>query len=151
MDFKEVVFPWSSGDAAADKRDERCRAQGKAPDGDWMRGKVLVKASSKFPVILAGFENGRIVTYEDEATLKRAEPKFFFGAEVLAQITFNPFQASLPGARPAINTYLNQVLATGRGTKLGGGRKSAAQVFQGYAGHASDVNPMGEDADIGAL
>ena len=152
VDLKTVVFPWQSGDVAADKRDEKCRQIGREPDGQWMRGKVLLKASSRFPVVLAGFENGRIVTYEDEAKLKSVEGKFFFGAEVLAQITFNAFQSSLPGSLPAINTYLNQVLVTGKGTKIAGSRKSAAQVFSGYAGAVSEVNPMGNVEDeIGAL
>lgn len=150
-DLTKIVFPWQNGDAQADKRDEACKAKGRDPDGQWMRGKVLLKASSRFPVILAGFENGRIVSYEDEATLARVGGKFFFGAEVLAQITFNAFQSPMPGAAPAVNCYLNQVLATGKGTKIAGSKRSAAQVFSGYAGAVSEVNPMGEDMDLGAL
>lgn len=150
-DLAKIVWPWQSGDEAADRRDAKNKLAGRAPDGDWMRGKSLVKATSKFPVVLAIFENGRIVTLEDEISLKRAEPKFFFGAEVLAQVTLNPFQPSLPGSAPMVTCYLNQVLATGKGTKIGGAKKSAAQVFSGYAGVASEVNPLGEEVDIGAL
>ena len=76
---------------------------------------------------------------------------YFFGAEVLAQVTLNPFQPSLPGSAPMVTCYLNQVLATGKGTKIGGAKKSAAQVFSGYAGVASEINPLGEEVDIGAL
>lgn len=134
--LSELKFPFTNGDLLADK------AKNKKPpkDGEFNRGKIVVAARSKFEPRLAGIENGKVVDYEGDARLK-AKPKFFFGAEVLAQFNFVAYDGV--GANPdGVTAYMNMVFTTGKGTKIAGGA-SAAEVFKGYVGHSTTEDPTG--------
>lgn len=128
-------FPITSGDAKADAR----QAKGKS-DGEFMRGKFVLKASSgeQYPPALGGIENGRAVDYDTAEKLAMSKPKFFFGAEVFFQVSFRDYRVG--NNKPGIKAYLSKVFATGKGTKLTSGA-SAAETFSGYMGQLSGVDP----------
>lgn len=130
-----LSFPFVDGTKLADKRQEK---SGK-DDGAFQRGKVILKAKSKYEPRLAGIENGKLVDYEGPARAANGS-KFFFGAEVLAQFNFVPFDT---GALQGVTCYLNMVLATGKGTKIAGGGSSAAEAFRGYVGSTTTEDPTG--------
>lgn len=138
--LSELKFPFTLGDTLAEK------AKAKKKDGEFNRGKIVVAARSKFEPRLAGIENGKPVDYEGEARIK-AKPKFFFGAEVLAQFNFVAYDGV--GANPdGVTAYINMVFATGKGTKIAGGA-SASEVFKGYVGHSTTEDPTGGAGDEG--
>ena len=135
-DFKELSFPFKSGDKLADARKQK---SGK-DDGDFQRGKVVVAGRSKYEPRLSGVENGKVVDYEGDAR-KQAKQHFYFGVEALAQFNFVAYDGV--GANPdGITAYLNMVHTTKRGKRLAGGT-SAAETFKDYAGHASQEDPTG--------
>jgi hypothetical protein len=134
-----LKFPFQSGDAAADARNAKQATKGKSPDGDWSRGKVLMKASSQFPIGLAGIENGKAVDYDTEAQRTAAQSKFFFGAKVFAGFIFVTHEVG--SNTPGVTAYLNSVLTTNTGTRIAGGRPSTAEKFKGYIGSISQENP----------
>lgn len=141
VSMKEVTFPVKSGTKLADTRKAKRAAQKKdgADDiGDFIRGKAVIKASSKFAVKLGGIENGRIADYDDPDVIKAKAPKFYQGAETLAEFTF---RASEVKGEKFIVAYLNQVMVTGKGTKVGGGGRSRAETFSKYKGAASAEDP----------
>lgn len=138
-DFKELKFPFSSGDKIADRRKEK---SGK-DDSEFTRGKIAVSARSKYEPRLSGVENGKIAEYEGDARLK-AKAKFYFGVEVLAQFNFVAYGGV--GANPdGVTAYLNMVHTTNRGERLGSG-SSATEVFKDYVGHTSQEDPTAGQA-----
>lgn len=132
--FAELSFPFTSGDKLADK------ATAKKKDGEFNRGKVVIAGRSKFEPRLAAIVNGKVVDFEGEARIAN-KSKFFFGAEVLAQLNFVAYDGV--GNNPdGVTAYLNMVLATGKGTKIAGGA-SAAETFKGYVGSTTTEDPTG--------
>lgn len=146
VDIKSLKFPFTAGDKLIEKRKAKLSATGKPYDGkaDFQAGKVVLKSASKYPPRLAGIENGKIVDYEGP-TLAASKGKFYFGVEVLAQFNLVPYDGDDgPGG---VTAYLNMVLTTNKGERLSGGA-SASEVFKGYVGHASTVDPTAsEDLD----
>ena len=87
-----------------------------------------------------------MVDYEGPAIALNIK-KFFFGAEVYAQVNLVAYKGV--GANPdGVTAYLNMVVATGKGTRITSA-KSASEVFSGYAGRVSDEDPTaGGDDEI---
>jgi hypothetical protein len=137
VDLKSVIWPFKSGSEYAAKRD----AEGKK-NNEIFAGKVMLKASSKFQPRLSGTENGQFCDYEG-ASLEKALPKFFAGAEVLFQA--NLVANEVDGKR-SVTAYLNMIYSTGNGKRVGGGRP-ASEVFKGYAGHTTEENPTAGDTE----
>lgn len=134
-DMKELKFPFSSGDKLADKQ----KARKNNDDGEFQRGYVVVPARSAYQPRLSMIANGRIVDLDGDAILANKD-KFFFGAEALAQLNFAVYEGV--GANPdGVTAYLNLVLVTGKGKKIGGSRQSGAEVFRGFAGSVSTADP----------
>lgn len=128
----ELSFPFQNGDKLADK------AKSKGKSGEFNRGLVIMPARSKFPPRLSAIVNRQVVEYEDEARVK-AKDKFFFGAEVLAQVNFVAYDGV--GNNPdGVTAYLNQVCATGKGERIAG-VGGVSETFRGYAGALSGVDP----------
>lgn len=143
--LSELAKPWTDGTALADKAKAKVDAfiaggsQGKAPKlAEYNRGLSIITARSKFRPRLALISGSRIVDLEDEAVAANIG-KFFFGAEVLAQLNFCTYEGV--GNNPdGINVYVNMLMATGKGTRIGGGTP-ASEVFRHYVGHASGEDP----------
>lgn len=135
-DLKELAFTFKNGTALADKR----KAKLGKDDGDFQRGRVVMPARSKYAPRLAMIANGKMVDLEPETPqFMAAKGKFFFGAEALAQFNFVAYDGV--GNNPdGVTCYLNMVLITGKGARIAGGA-SAADVFKGYVGSASEEDP----------
>lgn len=132
--LKELSFPFADGDKLAEK------AKNKNKDGSYNAGKVIVAARSKYEPRLSGVENGKTIDYEGAARAA-AKGKFYFGVEVLAQ--FNLVAYDGVGNNPdGVTAYLNMVFTTGKGKRVAGGA-SASEVFKGYVGTTSQVDPTG--------
>lgn len=141
-DLKDLKFPFAAGDKLRQARLDKLKAAGKAVDekGDFQAGMVVMKSSSKYAPRLSAIVNGKVVDFETPEQVTAHKSMFFFGAEVLAQFNFVPYDGVGDGGRPGVTAYLNLVLATGKGKKLSGGA-SASEVFKGYVGTHSNEDP----------
>lgn len=148
----DIEWPWKKGEAEADRRKARLAKEGKKPDMEYLRGKVTLKGSSKFPVKLGVIDGGRIIDLDSEEKIAASEKKFYAGAKCLLEWNF------IPTARDDDDedlregqklkffvVYLNRVVTTGKGEKIAGGGKSSAEVFKGYKGAVTDEDPIGDD------
>jgi hypothetical protein len=141
----EINVPWSDGTRAADVAKE------KGKDMEWARGKILLKASSKFSPTLSAVQNGKIVAFTDPATRAALASSFYSGAWVGPMLSINGYKskgdANSSSYKPGgAGLWLNAVHFVKHDTKLiGGGGINAAEVFKGYAGQASTVDPGSND------
>lgn len=138
---EKVQLPFKSGTMLADERVKLGKN-----DGEFMRGKIVLKAASgeQYPPALGGVENGRAVDYDTTDKKLMSVSKFFFGAEAFFQVVFKEYKVG--SNTPGVKAYLSKVFVTGKGEKLTSGA-SAAETFGAYMGQASNVNPL-EDLDI---
>lgn len=140
----QIKFPFKMGDKEADKR----VAKGKS-DGEFQRGKVILKAASEFEPALAHFVGGVVTDYVMPAQKNEAKKDAFFGAHVYFKVTFRAYDLSDgdDGAKKFVTAYLDQVLVTGKGTKMSGAR-TASETFSGYVGGSTVEDPTaGMDDD----
>jgi hypothetical protein len=137
-DLASLKFPFSKGDALADK------AKAKGKDGEFQRGKVVVVARSKYEPRLAVLgDKGKPPIDLDGPARELHKSKFYSGVSVLAEFNFVAYDGV--GANPdGITAYLNLILTLNTGTRIGGGA-SAAEVFKGYAGNVSAEDPTADD------
>lgn len=133
----QIFFPFSSGDKLAEAR----KTKGKN-DGEYMVGKVIMVARSKYEPRLSYVEKGKIIDCEGEMAKQAAKNKFYNGVEVLAQFNLVPYDAVGSTGLPGVAVYLNMVLSTGKGARLSGGQ-SASEAFKGYVGSVSAEDPTG--------
>ena len=134
-EFRDLCFPFASGDKAADDRAKKGK-----DDGEWTRGKVIVAARSKYEPRLSYIHNGKIIDLETEIAKHEAKGKFYPGVEVLAQLNFVPYDAVGQNTKGGVTVYLNMVCSTGKGKRLGGG-STASETFKGYVGSVSAEDP----------
>lgn len=133
-----IKFPFSAGD----KINARRTGKGKKAD-EHIAGKVVVAGRSKYEPRLAILEPGRGIVELEGPAREANKSKFYPGVEVLAQFNFVAYDGV--GANPdGVTAYLNMVLSTNKGKKIATGA-SAAEVFKGYAGHATTEDPTGGD------
>jgi Protein of unknown function (DUF2815) len=142
IDLSEIKLPLLKGDTLADKR----KAKAGKDDADFMRGKIVMKANSKYPPGLATVEGGKIVDHETDVARVAAKGKFYGGVETLIQVNFVAYESD--DDKKGVSAYLNTILSTGKGAKIGGARPSASQSFSGYVGTYSAENPMTDDDEI---
>ena len=140
-----LSWPLSDGTKIAD--DAQAKDKDHKDRYDFMRGKVMLTGRSKYPASLAAIVGGRIVDVVDanRATLK---DKFFFGAEAMGSFNLVAFEGG--NGPDGVTAYLNSVLVNGKGTQIGGQRKSASETFRGYAGAMSGTDPT-EGSTAGTL
>lgn len=140
----ELQFPFKSGDKEWEKYVAKLAAEGKEDDkrGDYQKGKVTLKASSKFQPKLSVWLPGSAVPVElvDEAGFKAHGGKFYFGVKSMVEVNFVPYDAVREGDKDGITAYVQQVCSTNTGERLAGAR-SAAETFRGYAGKVSNEDP----------
>lgn len=138
----EVRVPWQDGSKAADK----AKAATPPKDQEFFRGKITLKAASKYAPALSGNENGKIATYANPETRASLDKLFYSGAWVAPYVELHTYKAreEKPGG---VSLYLTAVHFVKHDTKLmGGGKVNAAKVFKSYAGGVSEVNPT-DDLD----
>lgn len=139
----EVLFPFANGDKLADARQKKGK-----DDGEYMRGKVVISARSKYEPRLSYVENKKIIDCEGDMAKQAAKGKFYPGVEVLAQLNLVPYDAVGSNGKPGVTAYLNMVLSTGKGARISGGQ-TASEAFKGYVGSVSAEDPTAPGA--GAL
>ena len=145
--YKDVIVPGIAGEKQIERSAAAARKKGKEPKGnEFYKGQWVVKASSKFQPALAGVESGKIVKYDTEVAKVAAKERFYSGANALVQLNFIAYESEMGGRNlPGITCYLNMVMVTGGGDRIGGSGKADADVFSQYIGSLSDVNPMGAE------
>lgn len=145
----EFKWPFQSGDKQIEKRKTKLKNAGKeyTGDADFMAGKVILKASSKYQPGFAIIQNGKVVDLEG-ATITANKGKFYFGVEVLAQFNFVPYDAVGDDGKDGVTAYLQKVLSLNTGKKLSSGGQSAAEVFKGYVGHSTTEDPTAGNAGM---
>lgn len=143
-----LKMPWKSGDKEHARYVANKAKLGEEDDGkmDFVKGNVLIKASSKFRPRLGVIKNGVLSDDLDEQAVQRNKEAFYSGVEVYAEINLNAYDAIKDGDQDGVNSYLNLVLSTGKGKRLGGGR-SIKEAFAQYVGKASDLDPTAGDPD----
>jgi len=139
-DWVEIAVPWKDGTRAAD----RAKEEGK--DQEFFRGKIILKASSKYAPALSGIENGKIVDYTDPNTRATLDKVFYSGAYMAPHVALHAYKAKddKPGG---VGLYLNAVIFIKDGPRLGGNKVNAAEVFKAYAGTVSSIDPGANEAD----
>lgn len=139
IDLKTLTFPFKNGTKSADKR----KAKGK-DDAEWLRGKAIVVARSKFRPQLGVVEGSQIIDLADNNDLiAKYKGKFYNGVEAYATLNFvwwDPIKEEDTGG---VTAYLNMVLSTGRGKRIGGGG-SIADTFKQYVGTMTAEDPTEE-------
>ena len=143
-----LAWPWVLGDKLADKAKKDVESnKPKAKLAEYYRGLVVIKARTLHPPGLAYVKGNQIVEVanDDEAARKRDGNKFYFGAEVCADITFAAHKVG--NNKPGVNAYLNMVMATGKGERIGG-FAPASERFKGYLGQMSAADPTAGQGDV---
>lgn len=143
-DFKAGKFglPFAAGNSIVAKTQAKMAKAGKEYDGkaDFMKDKVVLKASSKYQPRLAVIENGKISPPLEGAALTANKGKFYFGAEVLFEVNLSAYDAVGSNGTDGVTAYLQQVLTTNKGKRLSGGT-DPAETFASYAGKLSSEDP----------
>lgn len=142
---RELRMPWKTGDSELDRFVKKLTNDGKTYDGsrDFLKGSVVLKATSKFQPRLSVIANGKIVDLE-EGSFAAHKSKFYSGVEGLAQINLVTYNAIDENAKDGVTAYLNLVLTLGKGAKRGGGTGPvASEVFKGYVGTSTEEDPTG--------
>jgi hypothetical protein len=144
---KRLRVPWLSGEQFQAKRQAKTEKAGKEynpqPD-EWSNGKVLVRAGSKNQPALGYVVNGKGVDLVDEGSILANKGKFYSGALSFVQLNIVAYEAIDEYSSPGVTAYLQRVLTTGKGEKIGGVR-SASETFSAYLGKVSDVNPLDDE------
>ncbi len=147
-DFSKLSKPWKSGDKLADRRKAQLGDK-YAGDAEYQRGKVVLTARSKYAPVLSVIKDRQHIELADDALRAKYKDMFFFGAEVLFQVNFRWFDGIRDNDPDGITAYLNMVLATGKGKRLGNSR-SSADAFKGYVGALVNEDPT-EGLDTGSV
>lgn len=130
-------FPFDSGDKIAD------RAKQRGKDEEFKRGQIVLASRSKYEPSLSAVVNGKLIEYTGiggNPPRAAAKQHFYRGVEVLVQVNFVAYNGV--GQNPdGVTAYLNMVLSLGTGERIAGGARSAAEVFKGYVGLNSQVDP----------
>jgi hypothetical protein len=151
----DIVFPFKLGDRENAKRTKREKAA-----HAWQAGKVLLPTTSKDQPRLSCLANGRIADLDNAAAIAANSKQFYSGVQVLSQVNFTAWgdpnwekgdpekgiERDPEVKRPRVVAYVNQVLSTGKGERIGGA-VSAAETFSGYAGKHSAEDPTQGMAD----
>ena len=132
----EVQVPWKDGTKFADAE----KAKGK--DAEYARGKVLLKASSKYQPALAAIVDKKIVEFTTEESKAEAKKYFYSGAYLVPSVGLHFYKGD-EGKPDGVSLYFNGVLFAKHGPRLGGRGGNATETFKGYIGSISDEDPTG--------
>lgn len=122
--LKDIKFPFKKGDALAEK------AKKKERDGEYYRGKIMVRAHSKEPPAICDLQYNYIIDPN----------KVHAGCKGRAEITFAPYENDLTGK--GITVYLNSYQHTAAGERIGG--RDMKKIFGSYRAETDD-DPEVED------
>lgn len=139
----EISVPWKDGNKAADQKKA---AKNGADDFAFLRDHFTIKAASKYAPVLSGIEGGKIVTYDNPDTRATLTKLFYPGAYVVPHVQLHAYKArdNKPGG---VGLWLPSVCFIKNGPRIGGSRANPAEIFKGYAGQTSAVDPTGGEMD----
>lgn len=130
-----LKFPFTLGAKLAD------RAKEKGKNREFSRDKVVMTARTTFAPKLSAIVGGQLVKFTAD-TRASAMDKFYSGAKVIAQVTFEAYDGVDPNP-DGVTAYLDMVCALGGGDRVMGGGRSEEDVFKSYLGTMSNVDPTG--------
>ena len=135
----ELKMPFTTGEKLIERRAKKRIAAGKEADDvlDFLKGKLVFKASSDFPVALGVFVDGKAIdiTEDNKALHKKA---FYTGVNCLGQFTYSPYTVD---DKEGVKAYFDSCLSLNTGLHIKIGGRSAADAFKGVAGSVVDVDP----------
>jgi hypothetical protein len=130
-----VNVPWQDGTKYADKQ----KAAGK--DAEWARGKILVKATSKYQPALAAIEGGKVLEFTTPEAVAVAKKYFYSGAYIVPSVGLHYYTGD-SGKPDGVSLYFNAALFVKHGARIAG-QRSATETFKGYIGSISVEDPTG--------
>jgi hypothetical protein len=144
--YVEINVPWKDGTKLADK----AREAGK--DQEFFRGKIVLKAGSKYAPALSAIQGAKVVEFNDPDTRSTHAKEFYSGGFYAPMIGFNTYKASgdpsESGYKPGgVGLWLNAICFVKNGPRLGGAGVNAAEVFKGYIGSVTEENPGSNDSE----
>lgn len=148
-DFKQTAWPFKNGD----KEIARLAKLGKT--ADYYKGQVFIRSETgeKMPPSLSinksgvDFNKANIVDLKAPAQFTEYRNWFYSGSLVLPVLQLNWYD-SVNGGLPGVKAYLNLVIATNTGERIGGG-KTGSERFKSYAGTVVEGDPTaGMDDEI---
>jgi hypothetical protein len=145
-----LMLPYQTGERAVAKYLANLAKKGKQPNDrlDWLKGQIVLKASSKYQPQLSVIQNGKVSAALEGAAITAFKGKFFTGAEALVELNLKAYDAINDGSKPGITAYLSTVVVTGKGTRRGGGVDPSI-AFASYKGSVSNEDPTaGMDDEI---
>lgn len=146
----ELKMPWKDGDHEIQKRNARREKRGEPLDSklDYLKGTRTIKPTSYQPPRLAVLVNGKPVDLDGPGgqVTRRYQDKFYPGVKVLAELYFIAKDAQSEDKTDGVICYLNLLMSTGTGDRMGGGR-SAGDAFSKYIGRVSKESVSGGDPD----
>lgn len=130
-------LPLTDGTVKADAR----VALGKT-DGEYARGKTVLHTSSReaSPPALGGVVNGRVIDYATADQRAMNAGQFYFGVEAYFKVNVKAYNAS--STVRGVSAYLQTVVTTNTGDRIGPQGASATEDFGHVSGHVSAVNPL---------
>jgi hypothetical protein len=135
----EVNMPWSDGTKIADKAKEP-NDKGQTKDREFMRGKVIIKMSSKYAPALSGIENGKVISYDNPDSRATLTSLFYGGGWYGPLVALHAYKAQ-EGKPGGVSLWVNAVCFVKHGEKITGPRVNAAETFAHYAGSVSTEDP----------
>lgn len=147
----EVNVPWQKGEklvAAMKSKDGGPASDEKKADAlKVYAGKVIIKGSSKYRPAIDAVEpgTGKILSFtnSDEGVIKAQASKFFYsGAFFLPTFSLNYYDGD-EGKPSGVSLYLNALLFTKHGERIGGRNHNPAEAYKGYLGKISQEDPTG--------
>jgi len=139
-----LKMPWTTGDKMIERRNKKIMAAGKPASDklDFLKGKIVFKASSDFPIALGVRISGKDidVTEDNKSIHKEA---FYTGCLGLGGFSYKAYDAIKEDDKPGVKAYLDIVHSLNSGVRIQTGGRSAAEAFRGVAGSAVDESVIG--------
>lgn len=141
----EVNVPWQKGEKLIESQKKGAAEKGKAFDEEAAKklydGTICIKASSKYPVALDVIDNKTLISLSTPEAIKATGPKYFYsGAYFLPTFSLNFYKGDEKN-NGGVSLYLDAVLFTKHGDRIGGRTHNAAEAYKGYLGKISQEDP----------
>jgi len=154
----EVNVPWQKGEklvAAMKGKDGGPASEDKKAEAlKLYAGKIVLKGSSKYRPAIDAIEpgTGKLLAFTglEEGVIKAQASKFFYsGAFFLPTFSLNYYDGD-EGKPSGVSLYLNALLFTKGGERIGGRTHNPAEAYKGYIGKISQEDP-GSNAAVEEL
>lgn len=147
VDLKSVRFPFKSGNAEADrilaKAQKVAQERGEDPkktekDVAFYRGKIVMKTTSAYAPKVVDNNGDDLLDHD----------KIYGGVKVRSEFNFRATEITEgEETKRYVSAYVNFIMKTGDGPRIGGGGRSAKEVFKGLLGGSTTEDPT-SDIDI---